>query len=541
MGKLVILELEGDFDTAGFRATLEIRSENEFQALKVKGYLPSAPEMATQLQRHWQETYRALGTPLRIKGQKIIHKGSINRRITACRKSAHELRDRFRIWLNAASFQPVDRRLREELSRTETIRFLIRTRDLNLQKLPWHEWDFFERYPKAEVALSAPEYEFISAKAVTPGKTKVSILAILGDSRGVNLETDRNALENLPDAAVTFLVEPDRQQLSDQLWEGPWDILFFAGHSETEGETGRIYINPTDSLTLSELNYGLRKAIDYGLQLAIGKCSLWQILCQPYRPIDFRMTLQKLPPAIAGLLASSLALPYLSWLPIAYAQGPPPAAEAATADQRPPAPPRTPPINGTRPGGGLNPTNASCSALNDELRALIPIENPVLTTAAYPTFLFYVPFGREEVQFGEFSLLPWPGETTRHYQTRFTLPESPGIVSVTLPELPAYALAEAQTYRWYFQLYCQNSSGIRPDLTLNGAVQRVALTPKRSQQIQAAIPEIWYDALANVAHQLQMSPQDADLQNDWITLLQSINAEDLATMTFSGSVLSLED
>jgi Protein of unknown function (DUF1822) len=40
-------------------------------------------------------------------------------------------------------------------------RFLIRTNDLNLQKLPWHEWDFFERYPKAEVALSAPEYEAI--------------------------------------------------------------------------------------------------------------------------------------------------------------------------------------------------------------------------------------------------------------------------------------------------------------------------------------------------------------------------------------------
>lgn len=50
MDKLVVLELEGDFDAAGFRATLEIRAE--LQVLKVKGYLPPAPEVATQIQRH---------------------------------------------------------------------------------------------------------------------------------------------------------------------------------------------------------------------------------------------------------------------------------------------------------------------------------------------------------------------------------------------------------------------------------------------------------------------------------------------------------
>ena len=64
-------------------------------------------------------------------------------------------------------------------------------------------------------------------------------------------------------------MEPDRQQLNDRLWETTWDILFFAGHSETYRNQGRIFLNPTDSLTLSELRYGLRKAIDQGLQLAI--------------------------------------------------------------------------------------------------------------------------------------------------------------------------------------------------------------------------------------------------------------------------------
>lgn len=267
MEKLVVLELEGDFDTAGFRATLEIRAA--LQVLKVKGYLPAAPEVAIQVKHHWQHAYRSLGMPLRIKGEKIIHKGSLNRRIVECQASATLLRDRFRHWLNAESFQSIDRRLREEFSRDDRIRFLIRTDDLNLQKLPWHEWDFFERYPKAEVALSAPEYETIQRPKPIPAKAAVRVLAILGSSQGIHLERDRQLLKQIPDADVTFLVEPDRQQLSDHLWQGAWDILFFAGHSKTEGGGGRIYINQTDSLTLSELKYGLRQAIECGLQLAI--------------------------------------------------------------------------------------------------------------------------------------------------------------------------------------------------------------------------------------------------------------------------------
>ncbi len=65
------------------------------------------------------------------------------------------------------------------------------------------------------------------------------------------------------------MVEPKRQDLGDRLWEKPWDILFFAGHSETEDDRGRIYLNPDDSLTLNELWYSLSQAVTRGLQLAI--------------------------------------------------------------------------------------------------------------------------------------------------------------------------------------------------------------------------------------------------------------------------------
>jgi CHASE2 domain-containing sensor protein len=275
MDKLVVLELEGDLQTLGFQVTLEIHSDVGLHPVKIKGLLPPEPELATHVKHHWQENYRSLGAPLRLEaclritGQKIIYKGPIDQRIAECRESALELRLRLRAWLDSEAFRGIDRRLREELNRDEAIRFLIRTEDKQLHKLPWHEWDFFERYPKAEIALSATEFEPSKKSQVATLKEKVRILAILGNSNGIDTEVDRRKLEALPDAEVEFLVEPERRQLNDKLWEQPWDILFFAGHSETQGDTGRIYINQTDSLSLNELKYGLRKAIAQGLQLAI--------------------------------------------------------------------------------------------------------------------------------------------------------------------------------------------------------------------------------------------------------------------------------
>ncbi|NJR76631.1 MAG: CHAT domain-containing protein, partial [Scytonema sp. CRU_2_7] len=72
---------------------------------------------------------------------------------------------------------------------------------------------------------------------------------------------------------IVFLVNPSRQEFNTHLWQNPgWDILFFAGHSHTEGATGRISINENqknNSLTIEQLEEALKAAIDNGLQLAI--------------------------------------------------------------------------------------------------------------------------------------------------------------------------------------------------------------------------------------------------------------------------------
>ncbi|MDM8567856.1 CHAT domain-containing protein [Candidatus Halobeggiatoa sp. HSG11] len=100
---------------------------------------------------------------------------------------------------------------------------------------------------------------------------QLRILVILGNSEGINLDKDREALEKLisPEVYIEFLDEPKRTEISDSLWQQNWDMLFFSGHSSSEGGQGRIFINRTDSLTIDELKYGLRKAIRHGLQLAV--------------------------------------------------------------------------------------------------------------------------------------------------------------------------------------------------------------------------------------------------------------------------------
>lgn len=278
MGKLIVLKLEGDLKQQGFKVTLEIGNEENSSTaerfatrpwIEISGRLPANPELANTVRHHWLETYRSVGAPVRIKSKKITYDGFINERIQVCRESADVLRDRTTDWLDADSFKPIDRRLREELDRQQPARFLIRSDDPQLQKLPWHLWDLVERYPKAEVAFSSVVSNPPQPPQSENRNPKVRILAILGHSAEIDIEADRKLLENLPDTETVFLVEPKHQQLNDQLWEQPWDIIFFAGHSETQEDSGRIYINPNECLTVSELWYALRKAVDQGLKLAI--------------------------------------------------------------------------------------------------------------------------------------------------------------------------------------------------------------------------------------------------------------------------------
>jgi CHASE2 domain-containing sensor protein len=279
MDKLVILELDGTWET-GFRVSLNISDTRGRFLGRIKGNLPANLDLLQQLTQHWETEFRGIEKHDRIRPKRVVKLGSINERLQQCKISANRLRDRFNNWLERDEFQPVINLLREELNRQDETRFLIQTSDSEIQKLPWSEWDFFKRFERIEASLSPLELKPPLEIPRNNAHPKVKILAILGHSEGINIESDRETLESLPHSYVKFLVEPQKWQINDQLWEQEWDIIFFAGHSETESkddrETGRLYLNSNQnipleerSVTVNELWYGLKRATEKGLRLAI--------------------------------------------------------------------------------------------------------------------------------------------------------------------------------------------------------------------------------------------------------------------------------
>ncbi|MBL1177978.1 ABC transporter substrate-binding protein [Pantanalinema sp. GBBB05] len=268
MSQLAILEFQaGTFET-GFTIKLKLGAEQQRPRLEISGSLPPAIDLP-QLYHHWQAAYRQMGAPtLRIQFPEAqITNVSIR---DHCDQAAAAFKQRFNDWLSHEQLRKLRERLLLEIPKSEPIRVILQTSDPMLRRLPWQIWDLFEEYyPNAEIALSIDDYELTASR---PIQSRVRILAILGNSSGIDLHADRQLLEKLPNAKVTFLVEPTLAQLNELLWEQQgWHIVFFAGHSSAaaDDQIGRIYINSTDSLTIDELRHALKFAVHRGLRLAI--------------------------------------------------------------------------------------------------------------------------------------------------------------------------------------------------------------------------------------------------------------------------------
>ncbi|MEG4575278.1 pentapeptide repeat-containing protein [Microcoleus sp. N3A4] len=267
-GKRVALIIgDGAFDR-GFSVILQIGEDGALPSTGIPGRLDPNLQIIQNYQR-WQSSYAKLGTHFRAmkRRETQVKNVSIGE---DCRTAALMLEQSLNSWLNSETFHPIQMTLSEELMRTDEVRIIVQTEDNLLRRLPWHLWDWFERYRKAEVALGTSNYRRVERS--TPLRNQVRILAVLGDSRGINTETDRQLLKNLPDTETVLLVEPSRTQLDKHLRdELGWDILCFAGHSESQpdGESGWIYLNDEESLTIEQLKNALSTSIERGLKMAI--------------------------------------------------------------------------------------------------------------------------------------------------------------------------------------------------------------------------------------------------------------------------------
>ena len=267
MNKRVILTISsGSFDT-GFFIYLRIRQDSHpEQENQYEGKLAAAPNIP-DLFEQWQQAFsRKTNRESRIKslatGSSLQH---------SCKQATEKLVESFNNWLNSTSWSNIRGGLYKNLNPEDEIRFIVQTKNDILPKLPWHLWHFFTDYPRAEIAIASNSYETVE-KPVKSRK-KPRILAILGDdSLQIDLQADRRFLTDLQklNAETVFSVKPQRQEFDRLIWdEKGWDILFFAGHSRTENRVGLISINERENITITDLKYGLQRAISQGLQIAI--------------------------------------------------------------------------------------------------------------------------------------------------------------------------------------------------------------------------------------------------------------------------------
>ena len=268
MAILFVLDLEGDFES-GFRVRLEIWSQGLLYESRT-GELPPA-EGLTKKYVNWQSIYRSLGY-CREMG---IGEAMSEERLQGsqdCASLALDLCESMNHWLKSESFLPIRDELLVKIKESdEEVRAIVRSNNSQLRRLPWHKWDLLERFSQAEIAVSPQESTVPPLPPPNP-ECKVRVLAILARDDGINIQEERQLLEKLPDSAITFLVKPQREELYDFLWEESWNVIFFLSYSKSDIGGSRIDINETDSLTLEEIRFAMRKTVANGLDLAIFNC-----------------------------------------------------------------------------------------------------------------------------------------------------------------------------------------------------------------------------------------------------------------------------
>jgi Domain of Unknown Function (DUF928) len=257
---------------------------------------------------------------------------------------------------------------------------------------------------------------------------------------------------------------------------------------------------------------------------------------------DMQMTpnkftyLKRLLPCIGVLLSLSLAIDPVS----AQTQ---PVASNSTQTQLSQTKQARGQVPGRRRGGARR---GDCPTASTELTALVPATEVATqtlpetyvggsTTAAYPTFWFYVPYSLTADLTAEFILQDDTGEDVyRIPSDNFPASEkTPGIISVSLPSTIA-PLEIGKVYQWYFKLSCK----MEAPAYVQGGIERISIDSALASQLENAPPQeqvrlylandIWYDAVNVLARLRRTHPADFEIKSAWIDLLRAVELEDIA-------------
>ncbi len=255
----------------------------------IDGKLSTIPDDVRDFYQEWQSIYQNIDSS-RIKAtieqpQQPLQDSFWNYRANY-QNIEEKLETAINSWLNHDRSETwhkvrdeIIKRIQSAKDRGKEIIVTIRTENDTLKQLPWHLWNILAE-SHAEVVCSLgnwqPPQQISSEIEKYPEEENINILAIKGGGEDINIATEEKIWRSLEDkyqVKVTWWKEPQLKQF-ETLWHQKWDILYFAGHSNTQtiadrGEKGHIYINENEYIITGELKNTLAKASLNGLKLAI--------------------------------------------------------------------------------------------------------------------------------------------------------------------------------------------------------------------------------------------------------------------------------
>jgi branched-chain amino acid transport system substrate-binding protein len=266
---VVLKIISGSFQD-GYDIQAEIRHDLKTLCTE-SGHLPPKPEIPQLYEETFSNHYAEWGSRSNWGKRVIIDgDGTIEYR-KACINKSKQLKEHFQAWMDFANLGEIHGGIAREIPRGSQPLFILEAPgNPAIQRLPWHHWEWLNKaYPGTEVVLSRKAFP------VEIAQQQVRILVVLGSEENIDLKADWEALENNLEsiAELLLLKQPNFHQLCDQIRLG-CDILFFAGHSDSNDQSGWIKINEQETIDINDLIPELRVAISKGMKMVfMNSCS----------------------------------------------------------------------------------------------------------------------------------------------------------------------------------------------------------------------------------------------------------------------------
>ncbi|MCM1985351.1 CHASE2 domain-containing protein [Lyngbya confervoides] len=278
-----------------------------------QGRLPPN-EALEQIYQSWQLSYRCWGgshrlEPLEGEPTNISHREN-------CQRDSQALQEAFNQWLRAEAFRPIREMLLRFLNPQDGGRILVQSSSVDLQRLPWQNWEILANFPHLTLVMVPGRYESLPLHRTQAPQAQVRILAVLSPDAHMDLQGDLAALKDLPRADLHLIQAPTQQLLTDSLWAQPWDIFFFAGHSRGQASQGEVVLAAQRWTPIGLMRYALQRSARQGLRLAIFNSCDGLAIAQEFvqHKIPFIITMRE---AVPDPVAQS----FLRYFLLAYATG----------------------------------------------------------------------------------------------------------------------------------------------------------------------------------------------------------------------------